>query len=134
MTEVPHRSSQRSRQKTWLGLFACLVLLIVSGAADAHGSAVARSPVDSPALSQHVAVSAAGLFQAADEHSCPSGSGHRQHQACASSGICHAMAIAQGVALAPSTAEARLEPAVAAAISSGNVAPPFHPPKSLHRF
>jgi hypothetical protein len=134
MTEIPHRSSHCSRQKTWLGLFVCLALLIVSGAANAHGSAVAQNPAISPVLSRHVAVSAAGPFQAADEHSCPTGSGHRQHQACASSGICHAMAMAQSVALPLNSAAACPEVLAAVAIAGSNVAPLFHPPKSPLRF
>jgi hypothetical protein len=132
MTDIPHRSAPRSPRRTWLGLFVCLVVLVVSDAANAHGSAAAQSLTIAPGPPP-VAVSAAHPSPAADEHPCPTGSGHRQHRACASSGVCHAMAMVQDINLPLSAGGTPAEAPIAAAIAGGNVAPPFHPPKSPRR-
>src|SRR6185369_7658568 len=116
---------RRIRWPIWLGALLCLFFAMLSGTAEAHGTAVTAPATDQPAISAN------GM--AADQHSCPDGLQHDHNRCCSGHGLCHAAALIQNATAAAIAQRQSPTPTALPERAGGDVAPPFHPPKSQHR-
>jgi hypothetical protein len=124
MTQTPQ--SPAIRRPLWLGLLLCVFLLAAPGSALAHGTDPGAT-----ALTHAAAQSGFSTALADDPGTCPATTGQHDRNCCAGHGACHAAALVQEAPLGAAASGQRPTPRPAAGRAGNDVAPLFHPPKSL---
>lgn len=121
------RRMSRPRRALVLVLWIALLTFGMFVQAEAH---MALPPQVAPAVAAATEITAAPNVLH-DDGTCPAVPGHRSHHCCVGGASCHAATAAVVITTAPAVPGAHYDAAPSRAIASGDVAPLFHPPKSL---
>jgi hypothetical protein len=106
------------------------VFAAVPATGEAHDLSMAPAAVAQEIPAQTY-VFATASENAADRDSCPISSTHERRSTCSSTGICHAVGLVQDWAVMPALTQGCPELRVADARVGRDVAPLFHPPKTI---